>query len=402
MYNAPPAFAQAIAEREALFRPSSLSGLAEAATTKQVVHISDFSEHAAYKQGDVGAVRMVELAGARTNLIVPMLKEGEFVGTISIYRQEMHPFTEKQIELVKNFAAQAVIAIENARLLNELRQRTTDLTESLEQQTATSEVLRVISSSPGDLKPVFQAMLENATRICEASFGNLLLPEGDTFRRVASHNAPSNFAAFMAKEPFIHRSRSPSLNRVIETKQTDHIADIAADEPEQAIVKLGGARTLVTVPMLKENELIGAFGIYRQEVRRFTDKQIELVKNFAAQAVIAIENTRLLNELRQSLEQQTATADVLRVISSSPGELQPVYDAMLQNAVRLCDAKFGNIYRWDGDVLNLVATHNTPPALIEARRSSPVRPYPGTVFDQVVTTKGAGSHTRFGNRADLF
>src|SRR5262249_33375951 len=229
-------------------------------------------------------------------------------GTIVIYRQEVRPFTDKQIELVKNFAAQAVIAIENTRLLNELR-------ESLQRQTATADVLKVISSSPGELEPVFKAMLENAVRICEASFGNLLLYEGDVFRHVALHNAPKAWAADSERDPARPRRSARILYHVADTRQVAHVADIAAENPDEPIAKIAGARTLLIVPMLKENDLIGAIAIYRQEVRPFNDKQIDLVKNFAAQAVIAIENTRLLNELRESLERQTATADMLKLIS---------------------------------------------------------------------------------------
>ena len=277
-----------------------------------------------------------------------MLKDDNLIGAIAIHRQEVRPFTDKQIELVQNFAAQAVIAIENARLLNELRQ-------SLEQQTATADVLRVISSSPGDLQPVFQAMLENAVRICDAKFGNLALLEGDVFRIVAQYGAPPKYRDARQREPFIRSSTRANLARVIKTKQVDQVADVAAEQPRSGIATLAGARTLVTVPMLKDNELVGIIVIYRQEVRPFTEKQIELLKNFAAQAVIAIENTRLLNELRQSLEQQTATADVLRVISSSPGNLEPVFESTLENAVRICDAKFGTLFRFDGDRFRVAA-----------------------------------------------
>jgi len=241
-------------------------------------------------------------------LCVPMLKENQLVGAIVIYRQEVRRFSEKQIELVKNFAAQAVIAIENTRLLNELRQRTTDLSESLEQQTATSEVLRVISSSPGALEPVFQAILANATQLCEAKFGALPLCEGDTVRIRALHNAPPRFSEFASRGPFRPGPKIP-LGRALRTKQIVHVADMREDESylerdplAVAGVELGGYRTILVVPMLKESELIGAIAIFRQEVRPFTDKQIALVQNFAAQAVIAIENTRLLNELRQSLQ----------------------------------------------------------------------------------------------------
>ena len=205
-----------------------------------------------------------------------MLKDDELVGGIIIYRQEVRPFTDKQIELVKNFAAQAVLAIENTRLLNELR-------ESLQQQTATADVLKVISGSPGELEPVFKAMLENAVRICEASFGNLLLYEGDVFRHVALHNAPKSWAAYSERDPVPPRRSARILYRVADTRQVAHVADIAAENPDEPIAKIAGARTLLIVPMLKENDLIGAIAIYRQEVRPFNDKQIDLVKNFAAQ-----------------------------------------------------------------------------------------------------------------------
>ena len=291
----------------------------------RTIHVSDLR----VPRDDIWA-KAQKLGGFRTMLGVPMLREGTPIGVLALVRTEAQPFTNKQIELVQNFAAQAVIAIENTRLLSELRQRTDDLSESLEQQTATSEVLKVISSSPGELEPVFQAMLENATHICEARFGNLVLyeNENDAFRMAAMHGAPPEFAEKRGREPIIHPSPKSPLFRVAKTRQLLHIIDLRIDEayvdgdlPTRAFVELAGTRTIVVVPMLKDDKLIGAIGIYRQEVRSFTDKQIELLKNFAAQAVIAIENTRLLNELRQrtddlteSLEQQTATSEVLRVI----------------------------------------------------------------------------------------
>jgi class 3 adenylate cyclase/putative methionine-R-sulfoxide reductase with GAF domain len=383
-------------------------------TTKSVVHVDDVAATEAYADREPAAVASVELGGTRTLMIVPMLKENELVGACMLARQEVRPFNNKQMELVTNFAAQAVIAIENARLLNELRQRTTDLTErtadlteALEQQTATSEVLQAISGSPGDLQPVFAIMLRNMVRVCHASFGAVHRCHGDLFQFVAEHNSPSAYANLIRHSPFRpgpHHYFGP----MIASKSVEQFADLAASQgyldrrPEfVTAVELGGVRTGLNVPMLKENELIGAFALARKEVRPFTDKQIELVKNFAAQAVIAIENARLLNELRQrttdltertadlteALEQQTATSEVLEAISRSPGGLEPVFQAMLEKAVRICDAKFGSILRWDNEAAHLVATHNAPPAFTEARRRSTNPANPKTSFGRMVATK---------------
>ena len=258
--------------------------------------------------------------GHRSILAVPLIRESQAVGTIIIRRTEVRPFERKHIDLLTNFAAQAVIAIENARLLNELR-------ELLEQQTATADVLGIISSSPGKLGPVFQAMLANATRICEAELGMLWLAERDGFRPAALHGLPPDLAGMRQHEQIFHFDPELPLGRVVQTKQLDHIADARTEpgyikglEPFREFVDVFGARTFVLIPMLKDDALIGVIAIYRKEVRPFTAKQTALVQNFAAQAVIAIENTRLLNELRQrtadlseSLEQQTATSEVLEL-----------------------------------------------------------------------------------------
>src|SRR6516164_1903288 len=377
MQGSPPEWIE-FREQHPDLRPGPMTAVGRVRRTKQTIHVADIKADEPASD-DPFRIAFARLVGARTLVAVPMLKDNELVGIIVIYRAQQRPFSAKQIELVQNFAAQAVIAIENTRLLNELR-------ESLEQQTATSEVLKVISSSPGDLKPVFESMLENAVRICEAVFGTMLLREGDGFRRVALHNAPLDYEKYIETEPFLPPTKV--LAHIMEIKQAAQIADMAVTEPRSPISRLGGARTLLNVPMLKDDELIGVFSIYRQEVQPFNDKQIALLQNFAAQAVIAIENTRLLNELRQSLEQQTATADVLRVISSSPGELAPVFQAMLENATRICEAKFGTLFRFDGENFHPVAQFNTPTALLEAQtRRGPFQPPPGTQLDRVMRTK---------------
>jgi GAF domain-containing protein len=407
-HKTPPAFAEA--RRRSPYRlPNPKTPLGRMVATKTVIHVADLAADQGYIEQHIPEyLAALELGGVRTVLAVPMLKDDELIGGFTLSRQEVRPFTDKQIELVKNFGNQAVIAIENARLLNELRRRTTDLSEALEQQTATSEVLQVVSSSPGDLEPVFATMLEKAVRICGASFGNVQRWDGETLQLVASHNTPRAFA--QARRSARYRP-DPELylSRVLTTKTVVHITDAASDKGYLekrnpyfvAAVELGGVRTALLVPMLKENEPIGVFSLYRQEVRPFTDKQIALVTNFAAQAVIAIENARLLNELRQrttdltdrtselteALEQQTATSEVLQVISSSPGDLQPVFATILENATRICEANFGNVYLWDGDAFHLVAAHNTPRAFADARERAPFRPNIGHPFRSLAETK---------------
>jgi class 3 adenylate cyclase/putative methionine-R-sulfoxide reductase with GAF domain len=311
MHNMPRAFAEFRSSPGV--RPNSVPLLARMVANKTVSHITNAAKEKPYiDRSDPNTVAAVEVGGARTVLAVPMLKDHELMGVFTLFRQEVRPFSDKQIELVKNFAAQAVIAIENARLLNELRQRTTDLTErttdlteALEQQTATSEVLQVISSSPGDLEPVFASMLENAVRICDAKFGGIYRVEGDGMHLVATHNVPPPYDAARRFSPF-HPGAKHILGRMRRTKSVVQIADAATDpgyverRPEMvAAVELGGVRTMLAVPMLRENDLVGVFALNRQEVRPFSEKQIALVTNFAAQSVIAIENARLLGELRE-------------------------------------------------------------------------------------------------------
>ena len=360
------------------FKPGRGTITGRTALEGKIVHVPDVlaDPEYTYLEGQ-------KLGGYRSNLGVPLLREGDPIGVFVLTRPTVKPFTEKQIELVTTFANQAVIAIENTRLLNELR-------ESLQQQTATSEVLQVISSSPGELKPVFESMLENAVRICEAKFGLMHRYDNGVFQTAAVLNAPPAFAEYIRQRGSFQPPVGTPLDRLLQARGVIYTADETAEPNPGVAARLGGARSLIAVPMLKENKLIGAIVIYRQEVRPFTDKQIELVQNFAAQAVIAIENTRLFKELRESLQQQTATANVLKVISSSPGELEPVFQAMLENATRLCAAKFGNLYLCEGDAFRTTAMYNVPPEFAEVRRRDPlVRPPRGSALLRMAESKRA-------------
>ncbi|QHO75198.1 histidine kinase [Bradyrhizobium sp. CCBAU 051011] len=280
------------------------------------VHVRDvFSEEGAEFPE---ARELSQSLGIRSILCAPMLRENESIGAILLRRTEVHPFTDKQISLLQTFADQAVIAIGNVRLFEEVQAKTRDLEESLQQQTATADVLRVISASPGELEPVFHAMLENAGRLCEAKFAMLRLLKGDQFHGVAAWNLPPAFSEFLAQTPIRVDPKLP-LGRVVTTKQPVHVHDVLQHEAYLerypgmiALAEIGGGRTLLQVPMLKEDQLVGTIGLYRQEVRPFTEKQIALVQNFAAQAVIAIENARLLNELRQRTSDLSQSLDDLR------------------------------------------------------------------------------------------
>jgi GAF domain-containing protein/anti-sigma regulatory factor (Ser/Thr protein kinase) len=326
----------------------------------------------------------------RTMLGVPLLREGVPIGVIAICRKTAQPFTEKQIGLVTTFADQAVIAIENARLFDEVQARTRELSESLEQQTATSEVLKVISSSPGELKPVFEAMLANATRICGAKFGILFLTQGDAYRTVALYGAPPAFAEARQREPLIRAGPGISVHQAAITRQPVQVADIQAEpayttDPQRfAILKLAGARTVLSVPMLQDDRAVGVISLYGQEVRLFTDKQIELLKNFAAQAVIAIENARLLSELRESLQQQTATADVLKVISRSTFDLHTVLQTLVESAATLCDAENTIITRQKDGFFYRAESYGFSHEFIDYVRTIPIAAERGSAFGRAL------------------
>ena len=375
--------------RRAPFRPSHKTPFGRVISERKTIHVVDAAAEEAYIERSPSIVAAVELGGIRTYLAVPMLKGDQLIGIVSIFRQEVSPFTDKQVSLLENFATQAVIAIENARLLSELRQ-------SLELQTATADALRVIGSSPNDLRPVLDALAENAARLCDAFDVYIQLREGNMVRYVA------HYGGIIPTSPVVGGTRPLTRDLVIGRAMLEsrliHLLDLQAESEEfpegSAIARRDGYRTIIAVPLMREGYAIGTIAVRRAEARLFSDKEVELLSNFAAEAVIAIENARLLNELRQrtadlseSLEQQKATFEVLKVISSCPGELEPVFRSILENATRICGAKIGILFRFDDGAYTAVATLGVTAEYKEYLNRGPIRPSPGTGLGRVAAGK---------------
>jgi GAF domain-containing protein len=348
-------------------RPTAGTAHGRISRGEHLVHIADVAAEELYRAGDdPHRSRLVELAGARTFLVVPMRNDEKLLGAFSLYRREVRPFTDKQIALLQNFAAQAVIAMENARLLTETR-------EALEQQTATAEVLQVINSSPGDLAPVFDAMLDKAMRLCDVKNGYFYIYDGERLHPRAIRGEPQFVNLLRERGPQPIGPGSP-LDRAFRAERVVHIIDALQEEAYRTspdfkkLIDVGCIRTGVVLPLHRGSIFLGSIHLFRQEVRPFTEKQIALLENFAAQAVIAMENARLLTETREALEQQTATAEVLQVINSSPGDLAPVFDAIVEKAHTLCDAASGSLQLWDGEKFRGVAMRGVSEAMAERQR----------------------------------
>ena len=369
--------------------PGSVAG--RAILTRAVVHVPDLAEDPEYT-----ATAIVE-AGVRTVISVPMLRDGKPIGAINVTRMERRPFSDRQVALLQTFADQAVIAIENVRLFTELQGRNRELTEALEQQTATGEILRVIASSPTDVQPVFDTIARSAARLCEAQFCHVFRFDGKRLHFVAHHGLTPEGQAALARAFPRPPDRGSAAGRAVLSGAIAHIPDVNADAEYEfgAVARIATYGSVVAVPMMREGAAIGTINVARLEPGPFSERQLALLRTFADQAVIAIENVRLFTELEtknrdltESLEQQTATGEILRVISSSPTDVQPVFDLVAKHAVRLCEADISVVSRFDGALLQLAAVHGVTPQGVEAVRAVfPMRTDAGAMTARAFRTR---------------
>ena len=393
-YRISPAYAKILRGIETL--PGRGTLVSRVALARRAMRIDDAWTDPLYeKKQDAKVGRYRSMIG------VPLLRDGEPIGVIGLSRTRVDPFSERDIELVTTFANQAVIAIENVRLFEAEQQRTRELTETLEQQTAAAEVLQVISGSQGELEPVFATMLEKAVRICGATFGNIYRWDGQALHIVATHKTPPAFAEERKRSPYRPAPNSP-VGRMVAAKTPMHVRDVRAEDAylarrdtgAVAAVELGGARTVLSVPLLDKGELTGAFFLCRQHVQSFTDKQIKVVQHFATQAAIAVENARLLNELRErtadlteALGEQKAISSVLQLLSNSSGKLEPIFQAILESAVNICRAHFGNMFLHEDGAFRGVAMFNAPEAYVRARMMGPFKRPAASGLGRLAATK---------------
>lgn len=381
--------------------PSPEIGIGRLARGELVAHIADLATTEAYRSGDPLRGALVDLGQARSALNAPLSKDGALRGVLMIYRAEVRPFTDRQIAFLQTFAAQAMLAMENARLIAELQQRTGELEEAVEYQGATSEILRVINNSPGNPAPVFDAVLEKATRLCDAGAGLLWLHDGEVFRAAALRDLPPAYAEFVTRAP-LRPGAETTLAEVVANPRVRSRDDMRAapsyrsrDPLTVAAVELGGFRSMISMPLVKDGAVLGSLSLYRREVRPFSEKQCALVEGFAAQAVIAMENARLFEEsrrhaaeLEESLKQQTATTEVLQAINTSSGDLAPVFDLIAEKATRLCDADFGGIGIWRDDSFEIVSQRSLPAALRDFLAANPTPPGRRSGFARVARERG--------------